>query len=86
MTKLLALMVLSTSLLSGCFTATGAVIGHEVAKHQTPYNDNNAQEAGIAFGVAADVVTTVLIVSALSSATSSENGGFYPYGAPGQGN
>lgn len=76
MKKLLASFALLASV-PGCFTATGAAIGH----HYATEKDDSPQVAGVLFGIALDVATVALVTSAARDATS--DGGF-TYG-PGEG-
>jgi hypothetical protein len=76
MTKLLASLALLAAV-PGCFTASGAAIGH----HYATEKDDSPQVAGVVIGIALDVATVALLASAARDATS--DGGF-TYG-PGEG-
>jgi hypothetical protein len=94
MTKLLPLVMIAT-LLPGCFTIGGAVVGSQVSRSEQRQHadrvrrgeavgphDDNAVVAGIVVGLLLDAA----VVFALSQATSSGSGEpTYWYGAPGEG-
>jgi hypothetical protein len=66
------LCALTLSTLPGCFTAAGAVVGHEVQQsRQKRGEDSSAFAAGTAIGLALDVTAVVLVASAISSAVDS---------------
>ena len=74
MKKLVAslLCALTLSTLPGCFTAAGAIAGHEVQESKEKRGeDSSAFATGTAIGLALDVATVVLAVSAASSAVDS---------------
>jgi hypothetical protein len=92
MTKLLPLVMIAT-MLPGCFTVGGAVIGSQVSRAEQREHsakvrrgeavgphDDNAVVAGIVVGLLLDAAVVVALSQGIRNSEP-----FYPYGAPGTG-